>query len=179
MTDMPEKLIKTPAIDDFIDHCYRGSPDLASQARIHPEAMPRENCISVPGCFIFGRTGPAGGASIMEVTYVQTADALIVAPVGRVDESTWKEFDNHLATAVLQASRESLGTLIIDLSRIDYMSSRGLRALTMASQQGRAVEVTIRLASPNDVMREILAISRYDRLFDVDDALPVDTGGGS
>jgi hypothetical protein len=32
--------------------------------------------------------------------------------------------------------------------------------------------VAIRLAAPNDVMREILAISRYDRLFDVDDEAP-------
>ena len=65
-------------------------------------------------------------------------------------------------------------TIVIDLSRIDYMSSRGLRALTMGKQEGIAAGVSVRLAAPNDVMREILAISRYDRLFPVDDALPSD-----
>lgn len=115
----------------------------------------------------------------MEAAHVRTGDALIVTPIGRVDESTWKEFDDHLATGVLQASRESLAKLIIDLSRIDYMSSRGLRALTMAKHQAQAVDVEIRLAAPNDVMREILAISRYDRLFPIDDALPVGDGGGA
>jgi len=115
----------------------------------------------------------------MEVAYVRAGDVLIVAPIGRVDESTWKEFDDQLATGVLQASRESLARLIIDLSGIDYMSSRGLRALTMAKHQARAVDVELRLAAPNDVMQEILAISRYDRLFPIDDAVPVGDGGGA
>jgi anti-anti-sigma factor len=62
--------------------------------------------------------------------------------------------------------------MVIDLSGVEYMSSRGLRALTMAKQEGIASGVSIRLAAPNDVMREILAISRYDRLFAVDPVAP-------
>ena len=62
--------------------------------------------------------------------------------------------------------------VVIDLSGIDYMSSRGLRALTTAKAKSIAAGVSIRLAAPNEIMREILAISRYDRLFDVDDAVP-------
>ena len=108
----------------------------------------------------------------MQVTCVRIGEVLVVAPEGRVDESTWKDFDSQLAGAVVQASRDALPTMIIDLSRLDYMSSRGLRALTVAGQQGRTVGVTIRLATPNEVMREILEISRYDRLFDIDDVVP-------
>ena len=115
----------------------------------------------------------------MEVSYVRTGDAFVVAPIGRVDESTWKEFDGQLASAVVEASREDIPTLIIDLSQIEYMSSRGLRVLTVAKQQARAVDVAIRLASPNDIMREILAISRYDRLFPVDESLPASDGTGT
>lgn len=112
----------------------------------------------------------------MEVSYIPTNDALIVAPAGRVDEATWEEFGTHLSRGIDRASRESLETLVIDLSRIEYMSSRGLRVLTLAKQLGRAAGVSIRLALPNDVMREILAISRYDKLFPVDRALPVSDG---
>ena len=108
----------------------------------------------------------------MEVSYALTDAALIVAPVGRVDESSWEEFGVQLARGIKEASSQSRDTLIIDLSGIDYMSSRGLRVLTLAKQQGRADGVSIRLASPNDVMREILAISRYDKLFAVDETLP-------
>lgn len=114
----------------------------------------------------------------MEVSYGLLPDAVIVAPVGRVDEATWEEFGAQLTKGVEQASSESRRTMIIDLSGIEYMSSRGLRALTMAKQEGIGAGVSVRLASPNDLMREILAISRYDRLFAVDDALPTDDGSG-
>jgi anti-anti-sigma factor len=113
----------------------------------------------------------------MEVSYIATDNAVIVAPVGRVDESTWEEFGTQLTRGIEQASSRSLEILIIDLSRIEYMSSRGLRVLTLAKQVGRASGVSIRLAAPNDLMLEILAISRYDKLFPVDQALPL--AGGS
>ena len=51
------------------------------------------------------------------------------------------------------------------------MSSRGLRALTLAKREAGA-DGAITLAAPNDRMREILAISRYDKLFKVVDASP-------
>jgi anti-anti-sigma factor len=54
------------------------------------------------------------------------------------------------------------------------MSSRGLRVLTIAKRQAEMSGLTITLAGPNEVMREILAISRYDKLFHVSDT--VDTG---
>jgi anti-anti-sigma factor len=108
----------------------------------------------------------------MEVSYDQRGEALVVAPVGRVDEATWEEFGANLAEGIGRAAIDSLPTLIINLAGVEYMSSRGLRALTMAKQEGIASGVSIRLAAPNDVMREILAISRYDRLFAVDPAVP-------
>lgn len=114
----------------------------------------------------------------MEVSYGRSSDAVIVAPVGRVDEASWEEFGSYLTEGVEKAATQSCRTLIIDLSGIEYMSSRGLRALTMAKQEGIGASVSVRLAMPNDIMREILAISRYDRLFAVDDALPASVGSG-
>ncbi len=46
------------------------------------------------------------------------------------------------------------------------MTSKGLRALTLAKNEARG-EVTIQLAAPNPTMRRILSISRYDMLFPV------------
>ena len=112
----------------------------------------------------------------MEVSYGLSPEAVIVSPVGRVDEASWQEFGNHLAEGVERAASETRRNLVIDLSQIEYMSSRGLRALTMAKQEGIAAGVTVKLAAPNGVMREILAISRYDRLFAVDDAVPRSDG---
>ncbi len=110
----------------------------------------------------------------MEVSFGVAADAVLITPVGRVDEATWEEFGTHLADGIELALRQSKKLLIVDLSHTDYMSSRGLRALSVAKAKATASGVSIRLASPNEVMREIIAISRYDRLFPVDDELPAD-----
>jgi anti-sigma B factor antagonist len=94
---------------------------------------------------------------------------LIGAPKGRVDETTWEVFSEHLTSAVRDAAAAGV-TLVIDLSGLDYMSSRGLRALTIAKREA-GTAVPIQLAAPNERMREILSISRYDKLFDVVDSV--------
>ncbi len=95
---------------------------------------------------------------------------LVGQPRGRVDETTWEAFSQALTQAVREAAAAGGLPLVVDLSGLDYMSSRGLRALTMAKREA-GDRVAITLAAPNDRMREILAISRYDKLFNVTDAV--------
>jgi anti-anti-sigma factor len=78
-----------------------------------------------------------------------------------------------LSKAIQDAREAEIGDLVIDLSALDYMSSRGLRALTVAKRQADETEIRIWLASPNEVMREILAISRYDKLFTITETIEV------
>ncbi len=109
----------------------------------------------------------------MECTYDRVGDAVVFEVDGRVDESTWQEFGASLSEAINKADLWSSPRLIIDLTKLAYMSSRGLRMLTIAKREGVQAGVEIELASPNDVMREILAISRYDKLFAVTDTVNV------
>jgi anti-anti-sigma factor len=86
-----------------------------------------------------------------------------------VDEATWEAFSDCLNAAVRQAVAAGL-PLVIDLTGLQYVVSRGLRALTLAKREARG-EVPILLAAPNERMREILAISRYDKEFNVYDSV--------
>ncbi len=97
----------------------------------------------------------------------ERAGATLLAPSGRIDESTADAFKEHL----LDAMAAGPATAIIDLAKVDYMSSRGLRALTLAQRASQDSGTTIVLASPNETMREILAISRYDMVFRVADTV--------
>jgi anti-anti-sigma factor len=90
---------------------------------------------------------------------------LVASPTGRVDEDSWKDFSTHLTAAVHEAVAAQV-PLVIDLSGLEYMTSKGLRALTMAKNEAGGA-ITIRLAAPNATMRRILSISRYDMLFPV------------
>ena len=93
--------------------------------------------------------------------------AHVVRPAGRVDESTASEFGERLLQEIGTAKAKGKPLLALDLSQIAYMSSRGLRALTLAQRNGNENGVKIALSEPNEVMREILAISRYDMIFPV------------
>ena len=103
----------------------------------------------------------------MEYSLERQDDAVIVRVDGRVDESTWEAFGAGLSEAVQKAQDSGLPEVVIDLSRLDYMSSRGLRVLTVAKRQADETGITILLTAPNEVMSEILAISRYDKLFTI------------
>jgi anti-anti-sigma factor len=112
------------------------------------------------------RSNSSKGRS-MEYSLEVWDEAVNVRVDGRVDESTWEAFGEVLAEAVQQAGQSGLPTVVIDLSELDYMSSRGLRVLTVAKRQADEGAIAIVLASPNEVMSEILAISRYDKLFTI------------
>jgi anti-sigma B factor antagonist len=106
----------------------------------------------------------------MEWLQSETAGAVIARPAGKVDEGNWQEFSEALG-AVVEVAAGAGKPLVIDLSRLDYMSSRGLRALTLA-RKAAADRIEIVLAAATPRMREILAISRYDLLFRLADAVP-------
>ena len=98
---------------------------------------------------------------------------LIGTPIGRVDEDSWQDFTRHMVDAVREASVMG-APLVVDLSALEFMTSKGLRALTVAKNEAGGA-VAISLAAPNETMRRILAISRYDLLFRVVD--DVDSAG--
>ena len=112
-------------------------------------------------------------ASGLGWTSEQRGDTLVLSASGRVDESTADDFRENL----LEAMSAGPDTAVIDLGGIEYMSSRGLRALTLAQRASQEHGTTIVLARPNETMREILAISRYDMVFRVADTIDDAVGG--
>ena len=106
-------------------------------------------------------------SSLLDWKSEERGGATVLAPSGKVDESTADAFKEHL----LDAMGKGPATAVIDLASVEYMSSRGLRALTLAQRAGQGSDTTIILARPNETMREILAISRYDMVFRVADTI--------
>ena len=103
----------------------------------------------------------------MDHSIERSEDAVIVSVKGQVDESNWEAFGAVLGKAIEHTAQLSLATVIINLADLEYMSSRGLRVLTVAKRQGDEAGVAVLLAAPTKVMREILSISRYDKLFTI------------
>lgn len=92
-------------------------------------------------------------------------DVFVGRWVGRIDELHWEAFADALKSGVTAA--QGCSEIVLDLSGVEYLSSRGLRALTLGKREADAAGLPMVLAAPNDLVREILQISRYDRIFTV------------
>ena len=110
----------------------------------------------------------------LQIATRQVADAVIAMPVGRIDHRTAGEFEAAL-TPLVAAAAAAKGALVLDFSRIEYISSVGLRVLMIAAKKMREREAPLLVASLQSVVAEIFAISRFDRILTVtatlDDAM--------
>ena len=100
----------------------------------------------------------------MRVSEVRYADALVLTPVGRIDNSTndglKSALDSHVANC-----RKGGDRLVLDFSKVDYISSIGLRVLMLAAKKVREQDGTIVVAALQPVVREIFEISRFNLVF--------------
>ena len=100
----------------------------------------------------------------MQVSQERYADALVLTPVGRIDNSTTDGLRTDLASQVTPC-RKGGDRLVLDFSKVDYISSVGLRVLMLAAKKVREQEGTIVVAALQPVVREIFEISRFNLVF--------------
>lgn len=91
----------------------------------------------------------------MTITKKQNGEALEIAIEGRLDTMTSPELE-----AELNKSLDGVETLVINFSKLDYISSAGLRVL-LATQKvmNRQGSMTIRHVS--DVIHEIFEVTGF------------------
>jgi len=95
---------------------------------------------------------------------------LIVKVVGQVDSMTGLELGNRLDSAINQGHK----LLAIDLSAVPYISSIGLRVLTVAHRALRAPERrgAMCLVGLSRTVACAFSISGFDQLFSIYDTMP-------
>ena len=148
---------------------YAGSPS-------SPKVMPKSHGPRRPrasfGNPVNSRYANQMSANELKWSHEERGNALVLSPKGRVDEATADAFKDHMVATMQNGPDKA----ILDLSGIDYMSSRGLRGFTLAQRAATQNGTTIVLAAPNDTLREILQISRYDTIFTVTETVEAALG---
>ena len=99
----------------------------------------------------------------MKVLRKQFANALVLTLEGRLDHETTPEFREEILGAVRQAAGQEL-TIVLDLSRLEYLSSAGLNSLIIASRTARKEAVNIHAAGLQTMVRETWEISHLTLL---------------
>jgi anti-anti-sigma factor len=102
----------------------------------------------------------------MELSPRRFDTAVVVAPAGRVDQSNVESFQRDLAPH-LQKCAEGQDQLILDLSKLEYISSAGLRVLMLAARQSKAQKGILLLTGLTPLVQEILEISKFTTVLSI------------
>ena len=98
----------------------------------------------------------------MRLDSTRRGEVTILTPEGRVDHASAEEFDRQLDGLVASCRAAGQG-LVLDLARVEYMSSLGLRALWRAAERCAGTGSRLVVANLQPVMREIFEISALDQ----------------
>jgi len=102
----------------------------------------------------------------MQIVAQEYAGAVVLSPDGRLDHDSSEAFRTALQPFLDAAARPQRG-IVLDLSRLAYVSSAGLRCFVLAAKQAKAQGGRIVVAGMQPVVAEIFQISRFNLVFDI------------
>jgi anti-anti-sigma factor len=82
---------------------------------------------------------------------------------GRIDSMNANELGEALSQEIERGSRQ----IVLDLSKVSYMSSAGLRELVAAYNKLQNVSGDLRLAQPSSRVMDVLEMSGLDTIFQI------------
>ncbi len=97
----------------------------------------------------------------MEISVKPLKHVDIVSVTGRIDSATAPEFDNALK-GLLERGRKKI---VLDFTKLDYMSSAGLRAMLSALKAVKNGGGNLVLVNVNERVRDTLILVGFQSLF--------------
>jgi len=91
----------------------------------------------------------------VEISEARQDDVVVLRPVGRINNDTSSAFQSRLLACL------GAGSVLVDLSGVEYISSAGLRALMMGSKESQKTGGRLAVAGLTPVVKEIFEISRF------------------
>jgi stage II sporulation protein AA (anti-sigma F factor antagonist) len=104
----------------------------------------------------------------MEITEEREAGVLVVALAGRLDSLSSSELETRLLE---RAAREE--RLVVDLERVEYISSAGLRVLLRLLSKQRESKRDLVLCAMAEDVREVFELAGFLVIFAVERTRPL------
>ncbi len=102
----------------------------------------------------------------IEVVEERDNDVLVLLPAGRLDSTNARAFE----TIVMDHISKGEQRMIVDFSRLNFISSSGLRVLLIAAKKLSATQGKLVLCDMQEHIREVFMISGFDQLIPVQDS---------
>ena len=101
----------------------------------------------------------------MEITQRVEGDVTVFLPDGRIDTLAADEMDQALQAVVTGGSHK----IVVDMSKVEYISSAGLRSLAAVLVKSRAEGGDMKLAALNERVTRVFNIIGFDLLMSLHD----------
>lgn len=88
---------------------------------------------------------------------------LLIEANGRVDSTTADQLGEVFGIAIDDGTNQ----LVLDLSKVEYMSSAGLREMVSALKRVQRGRGDLRLAALSDRVKEVLELAGLDEIFEI------------
>lgn len=99
----------------------------------------------------------------MQINQDRQRNAVIVAPVGRIDGRTSASLEQHL----LELDGAGERRIVIDLAGVDYISSAGLRVVLSLAKRMRENKGGLALCALGESVRRVFELAGLLPLFNV------------
>lgn len=94
---------------------------------------------------------------MVDIRVEQSGAAVVLAPIGRVDSSTAKAFEERM----LGAAKSADPRIVVDCAGLDYISSAGLRVVLMGAKTAKASGGKLVLCNMSGDIRRIFDLSGF------------------
>lgn len=101
----------------------------------------------------------------IEVAEERDGGALVLLPVGRLDSANARSFESLVMERVDGGEQR----LVVDFSRLDFISSSGMRVLLMAAKKLHASQGKLVLCAMPGHIQEVFQISGFDQIIPIRD----------
>ena len=98
----------------------------------------------------------------MTISKELNGSALILALEGRLDTMTSPELE-----AELNKSLDGADSLILDFSKLDYISSAGLRVL-LSAHKALSAKGGMKLRNVNEVVQDVFDVTGFSDILDIE-----------
>lgn len=92
----------------------------------------------------------------MNIDFLKDGTTLTVKPVGRLDTATSPELERRM-----QPEMQGMTNIIMDLEKVDYISSGGLRVLLAVEQEMEETDGSMKVIHVNPHIMEIFEITGF------------------
>ena len=99
----------------------------------------------------------------MEIAIVDSGEVKVVSFIGNLDTNTSPDAEESLSSLINEGALK----IVVDLEKLDYISSAGLRVLLSTTKNIKSKGGGCHMCNLNEMVQEVFDISGFSMIFSV------------